>query len=62
MAEALANAQPIAPLVIDQLAEDVREEFENFLLECVPFFHSVVLSHPVPSVNIGSLTLRTGNV
>ncbi len=42
MAEALANAQPIAPLVIDQLAEDVREEFENFLLEYVPIFHFVV--------------------
>ncbi len=50
MAEALANAQPIAPLVIDQLAEDVREEFENFLLECVPFFHFAVLSRPVPIV------------
>ena len=52
MAEALANAQPIAPLVIDQLAEDVREEFENFLLEYVPIFHSRTIlsslsSHPV---------------
>ena len=34
-AAAVANALPAAPVVIDQLAEDVREEFENFLREYV---------------------------